>query len=191
MKLINQRDLLSRRGDELQQKLDAASLRLAAISTGEAEAEAAHLEALANLKARDEECLQAKRSLADADLDTKRLRMELDHMKQDSERREADIAREREAALLQAKEAASQALKDDLGKRGNESDASSQARLRAERKSRDLEREAKRARDDLEAMQGEKVLLDEELAQLRQTFRQTLALQLAAPGNAYVKLKLL
>ena len=80
--LINQKDVLQRRVDDLQTKLDGASVKLTAITTQESDAKKSHTEALVALKARDEENIALKRAVADAELDTKRITLELEHVQQ-------------------------------------------------------------------------------------------------------------
>jgi len=198
--LLNQKDVLQRRADEMQQKVDEANTKLVAINNAEAEAGTARSEALTALRGKDEELMQMRRALADSELEVKRRVMELEHVKQDMERKETEYVREKDAYILQAKEAAARAAEGEKnassrrtgtaagGASAAEMEAVNAAKLKLEQKLRDTQRDLKRVKEDCEAVIGEKAMLEEELAKTRHTYRQKLSQQMqdGAGGGASV-----
>ena len=187
--LVNQKSELQRKVDEQQQRLDVINVKLAAMSTEEKEATAQRQAVMASLNQKEDENSKNRRVLMEQEMDLKRLRMEIDHMKQDIDRREAEYAREKEAATmllreaeLKAREAEKHKGKHIGGQSALESEANSRV-VKLEQKNRDLQREVKRARSDEDRLITEKNLLDEELQRLRETYRQQLSVKLNPYSN--------
>jgi hypothetical protein len=184
--LINQKDVLQRRVDDLQQKLDVANVKLSAVTTQENDMKKSQSETLAALRAREDENSQLKRSLADVELDVKRVTLELEHLQQDNERREEEWAREREAkdtALQAAKESANKIAAYNASRGGGAGDMDVRAGIKNEQKIRDMQRDMKRTEDDLESVLEEKKMLDQELVKSRETLRKKLASDIAGGGG--------
>ena len=181
--LINQKDVLQRRVDDLQQKVDVANVKLAAVTNQENDMKKSQADSLSALRAREEEISLLKRAVADVELDVKRMTLEMEHLHQDMERKEEEWIREREAkdaALVAAKESANkQAFNVRAG--GDEL-VSGRAGIKYEQKLRDMQREVKRLQDDLGSLTEEKDTLDQELAKTRESYRRVLAVQIGQPG---------
>ena len=177
--LVNQKDVLQRRVDDLQQKLDVANVKLAAVTNQENEMKKSQSDTLTALRAREEENVALKRSVADVELDVKRVTLELEHLHQDIERKEEEWIREREA-----KDAALQAARDSANKNSGGSRMGGddgRIALKYEQKIRDLQREVKRKQDDLDALTEEKDVQDQELVKVREAYKRQLALQINDP----------
>lgn len=185
--LINQKDVLQRRVDDSQQKLDISNVKLAAVMTQENEVKKSFSDTLVALRAREEENLALKRSVADVELDVKRVTLELEHLQQDNERREEEWARERDAkdaSLIAAKDAAQRFSSINASRSNGDADGGGRSNMKYEQKLRDLTREMKRVQDDLESMGDEKTILEQELTKTRDAYRKILATQIAEPGRA-------
>lgn len=175
--LVNQKSELQKKVDEQQQKIDVATVKLTAMSTEEKEQAAQRQAALESLSQKEDENSKNKRVLMEQDMDIKRLRMEIEHLKQDADRREAEFSREKEAVTTLLREAELRAREADKNKgkflspsASSENESNSRV-VKLEQKNRDLQREVKRARDDEDRVTSEKNLLDEELQKLRENYR--------------------
>lgn len=179
--LVNQKSELQKKVDEQQQRIDIATVKLTAMSTEEKEQSAQRQAVLASLSQKEDENSKNKRILMEQDMDVKRLRMEIEHLKQDADRREAEFSREKEAITTLLREAELRAREADKTKgkflSPNTSSTENENGVRViklEQKNRDLQREVKRARDDEDRVTSEKNLLDEELLKLRENYRSQL-----------------
>ena len=184
--LLNLKSILQRKVDDQQQSLDKMSVQLSALTSEEKEANAAKVAAMDSLREKDDEIARQKRDAMQADMESKSLRMELEHVKQDAERTQTESEREREAQqqlmrelekkLVEAEKnggaAAAAAAKPGLG---GAPGVDKTAITRLEHKIRDLQREVKRAREDEDTMQNTKAHLEEELQKVRSTIQEKLA----------------
>ena len=118
-------------------------------------------------------------------MEAKRLRLELDHFKQDAERQQVEWVREREASAQLLKETEFK-LKDaeknrkDPNSKGGVVDVAGGERTqitKLEHRIRDLQREVKRAREDEDVQRSAKAHLEEELQATRKSYQAKLTEQ--------------
>jgi chromosome segregation ATPase len=188
--LLNQKDTLQAKANDLQRRLDEASVRLAVLTNHENEVDQS-LEALrAQLRTSEEELTTTKRQLGDSELESRRLAMEMERLSKDTQRANEDMAKEieEEKAKLQRQKEEMQAqfaqqLKD-LTSKGNKQETiplteANAQKVKLERQVRDMEREKQRAVDDLAAAVKERKKIEADLSALRETYRKKLSTSLA------------
>lgn len=188
--LLNQKEALQARTNDLQRRLDEASVRLAVLTNHETEVDN-NLEVLrAQLRASEEELTATKRQLGESELESRRLTLEMERISKDTQRASEEMNKEieEERAKLQRQKEEMQAqfaqqLKD-LTTKGVKvetiplSEANAQ-RVRLERLLRDMEREKQRAVDDLAAAVKERQKIESDLSTLRETYRKKLSTTLS------------
>jgi len=189
--LLNQKSVLQHKVDDQQQRLDVLTVKLSALEGEEQEADKARSAVIDSLRAKEDEISKQKRAAMEAEMEAKRLRLELDHFKQDAERQQVEWIREREASAQLLKETEFK-LKDaeknrrDPNAKGGGGGPEGVDRTqitKLEHKIRDLQREVKRARDDEDDVRSTKAHLEEELQAVRKSYQKKLSEQILNSDN--------
>lgn len=182
--LVNQREVLTRKNDELQNIVDAANIKLTGLGSAKDRTDETMRGYRSDLEAKEEELRSCRLVTAEADLEIKRLRMELDHSKQDAERLVTDFSREKEN-LVREFNRERQAMEDSLAAGSVSSNSTSSSNTsgsalelqakKLDKRVKELQKALERSSEDLKDANAEKKRIDAELLALRTVYRRSLA----------------
>ena len=165
--LVNQKESLQTQTVELQRNLDNLSLTSEAHAVELKEQLVITEELRKALQVKEHDFLDLRTEKTDIENDLKNVEVELRHAKEDAERALNDFQREKENTYQNARKAA----ETDIQKALKDLEEAQISTRRLERKLRDKDREFIRSQTDLDQMTNEKKLVDEELNNIRNSYR--------------------
>jgi len=203
--LVNQKAVIQQKCDELQSLVDKSNIKLSVYSSQEEENANLAESLKAELRSSEDALAASKRLQAEAELEAKRLNMELDRSKGDLERAISDHAREKDLLMKQFDDQNEDGMSiADLTRRASRveelegildktqemiqlekaNSKAEQQRLtetmetqkqKFERKLRDVERDLTRARDDLTSSKNDQLKSEKELEKALNLYRSRIA----------------
>jgi len=177
--LINQKENLSAKCKDLQNKTDQDALRLDAYKVQVTENETVVTDLKVIIRDTEEKLLAARKAQGESELELKSIKLDIDHNSLNYERSAADFLRSKDEAYSKLKRASEldvQALekqKDELRLQLH----------KADRRARDLEKANQRCRDDLLIADKERAVCENDLTALRQVYRSSLVNELTDTSN--------
>lgn len=194
--LVNQREALQFKCNEIQNKLDLAQVELAVYNKQGEDSESVISTLRSKMRQTEDELSSTKKLLGETELELRRVTIDLDRLTKESGKtielleislsEEKSRSEEQRILLLKTAEEEKKKLQLEwLNKEASKgkkdiveviplSEAQAQQR-KLDRKIRDLEREILRYQDDVKIVQNDKFKIEKELLQLRQAFRNKLS----------------
>lgn len=178
--LINQGNFLQHQCNDLQQRLDISSVKLAAFSSKGDESDVSMDKLRKQMRTNEEDVISTKKLLAESELELRRINMDFARCQNDLERTIKDHNKEKDE-LTKAHELEKISIQQNL--QSNKDGQSQQRKVdnnaaelkRLERRARDLERDLKRSNEDLASCRNERSSVDLQLTTLRQNYRTKLS----------------